>query len=258
MRALIVILALAAGLAEAQDGSGRFSRFGPSGSPVLGGLTVGSIDAGVIYVSDGTAALPAYSWWSDPDTGFYSISSGKVGFVRDGVESFRFGVAAGYISGVSEAAAVGLTASTAVLAFGGGALTVTGSQTSTTNTGGFDISTADAPLKFGGVPVLASTTPTIGSGFGTSPSVTAGKAYAFRVNVGTGGTASTGVIALGTTATNGWNCTCADLTTQSATVFLCKQTASSTTTATIGNFNTAGAAAAWVASDILAVSCTAF
>ena len=106
--------------------------------------------------------------------------------------------------------------------------------------------------------MLSSATPTISSGFGTAPSVTAGKAYAFRVNVGTGGTASSGVIALGTTATNGWNCTCTDVTTKSATVFLCKQTADTTTTATVTNYDAAGAAAAWAASDILAVSCVGF
>lgn len=103
----------------------------------------------------------------------------------------------------------------------------------------------------------SATAPTISSGFGTSPSVTAGTATSFRVNVGTGGTATNGVIAL-PTATNGWNCTCADITTKSSTVYLCKQTADSTTTATIGNFDAAGAAAAWAASDILAVNCTGF
>lgn len=115
----------------------------------------------------------------------------------------------------------------------------------------------DSPkVKFGGVLVFSGTAPTVSSGFGTSPSITAGRATAFRLNVGTGGSASSGVIALPTAAV-GWNCTCADLTTQSTTVFLCKQTASSTTTATITNYNTAGSAAAWVASDVLAVSCTA-
>jgi hypothetical protein len=79
---------------------------------------------------------------------------------------------------------------------------------------------------------------------------------AFRVNVGTGGSATSGVIGL-PTAANGWNCYATDITTQSTTVFLTKQTASSASSATIGNFNTAGAAAAWVASDILAVSCFA-
>jgi hypothetical protein len=99
--------------------------------------------------------------------------------------------------------------------------------------------------------------PTISSGFGTGPSITTNNGPAsFTINVGTGGTASSGVIGL-PTAANGWNCWCSDLTTQSSTVFLCKQTASTTTTATITNYDTSGSAAAWAASDILNVSCFA-
>lgn len=115
-----------------------------------------------------------------------------------------------------------------------------------------------APAFYSGSQLTFSdTAPTISSGFGTTPSISSENGTAaFRVNVGTGGTASSGVIGL-PTATAGWNCFCTDLTTQSSTVFLCKQTASATTTATIGNFDAAGAAAAWVASNILAVSCFA-
>lgn len=113
-------------------------------------------------------------------------------------------------------------------------------------------------IQRSGVMLVSATAPTISSGFGTSPSVSANNGTAaFRVNVGTGGTASSGVIGL-PTASTGWNCTCADITSQSSTVYLCKQTAGATTTATIGNFDAAGAAAAWVASDILAVSCFAY
>lgn len=97
--------------------------------------------------------------------------------------------------------------------------------------------------------------PTISSGFGTGPSISANNgSIAMRVNVGTGGVATTGVIGLPLAAT-GWNCFCSDVTTQTATVDVCKQTATSTTTATLGNFTSAGVAGAWVASDILAVSC---
>lgn len=106
--------------------------------------------------------------------------------------------------------------------------------------------------------LMVPTAPTISSGFGTSPSVTAHNGTAtFRINVGTGGVATSGVIGL-PAAFAGWNCFCNDITTKSATVASCQQTASSTTTATIGNFTTAEAAGAWVASDIVAVSCMAY
>ena len=103
---------------------------------------------------------------------------------------------------------------------------------------------------------FSATAPTISSGFGTGASVTVGKAVAFRLNVGTGGTANSGVVGL-PTATNGWNCHAENLSSNNATQFITKQTASSTTTATFGNYDAAGAAAAWAASDVLAITCTA-
>lgn len=91
--------------------------------------------------------------------------------------------------------------------------------------------------------------PTINSGFGASPSIlTGGTLAAFRVNVGTGGAATSGVINTNVTATNGWNCQVADQTTNVST----RQSASTTTTVTLTG------AAAWTASDILLVNCTAF
>lgn len=107
---------------------------------------------------------------------------------------------------------------------------------------------------------FSSAAPTISSGFGTGPSVTAGTAAAFRIDVGTGGTATAGVIAL-PTATNGWNCFVEDITatTANATDRRTVQLSSTTATATVeSQLVSTGAATAWGASDILAVSCTAF
>ena len=95
--------------------------------------------------------------------------------------------------------------------------------------------------------------PSISSGFGTTPSVTAGYAAAFRVNVGTGGAATTGVVAL-PTAFAGWNCTAQDITTPAS--FVTAQTASTVSTASFANYSrTTGLSIAWTASDILAISC---
>jgi hypothetical protein len=103
--------------------------------------------------------------------------------------------------------------------------------------------------------VATTAVPTISSGFGTGASVSLNNGtWSFRINVGTGGTATSGVIGL-PAATNGWNCKADDITTLSTTVFETRQTGSSTTTATLGNFSTAGTAGAWVANDILAVQC---
>lgn len=134
-----------------------------------------------------------------------------------------------------------------------------GSVSLGSGSGAFDGIAGSAGYKLASRTAWAPTTPTISSGFGTSPSVTAGiSTAAFRVNVGTGGVATTGVIALNTTATTGWNCFCTDITTTTAAVDVCKMTASNTTTVTLGNFTSGGIAGAWVASDILAVNCTAY
>lgn len=93
------------------------------------------------------------------------------------------------------------------------------------------------------------TNPTISSGFGTSPSVVSPNGTAtFRVNVGTGGAATSGVVAMNVTANAGWNCQVSDITNATAT----RQTADSTTTVTVTG------AAAWTASDILLFTCKAF
>lgn len=105
--------------------------------------------------------------------------------------------------------------------------------------------------------LLNATAPTISSGFGTSPTVVSPNGTAtFRINVGTGGTATAGVIGLPTAATN-WNCSVGNLTAHAGhraddTVM----TASTSTTVTIENqTKTTGAAVAWTASDIVVLLC---
>lgn len=106
--------------------------------------------------------------------------------------------------------------------------------------------------------LISATAPTISSGFGTGASVPNNNGTAaFTINVGTGGSASSGVIGL-PAAAHGWNCYATDITTNSTSVFVTKQTASTTTSATIGNFSDVAVATAWTASDILAVSCFAY
>jgi hypothetical protein len=97
--------------------------------------------------------------------------------------------------------------------------------------------------------------PTISSGFGTSPSVPNGKStVSFTINVGTGGTASSGVIAF-PLAPDGWQVSCNDVTTKIGPL---QQTGTTTTTATITQYNFSGTATAWSASDILQCKATAY
>lgn len=99
--------------------------------------------------------------------------------------------------------------------------------------------------------------PSIASGFGSSPSVVSGNSTAaFTVNVGTGGTAQNGVVALGSAPT-GWACNADDITTPATNST--RMISSTATTATFQNYSrTTGLAAAWAASDILAITCNGF
>jgi hypothetical protein len=107
--------------------------------------------------------------------------------------------------------------------------------------------------------LVSNAAPTIISGFGaTAPSIPVNNGpSAFRVNVGTGVVANTGVIGL-PTATTGWNCFAQDLTTLSASTFMTRVTASTASSVTLGNFSDTGTAGPWIASDVLEVSCLAY
>lgn len=97
-----------------------------------------------------------------------------------------------------------------------------------------------------GSQLKADALPTVASGFGTSPSITAGStALAGSVNVGTGGTATTGVIAFnGTAFPSAPFCTATPTTSN-----VVQRVASSTTQLTL-NVTTA-----WTASDVIFWQC---
>lgn len=105
--------------------------------------------------------------------------------------------------------------------------------------------------------LAASTTaPTISSGFGTSPTVPSNNGTAaFTVNVGTGGTATSGVMAM-PAASHGWACQINDLTNPGAN--FTKVSATTTASVTVTNYNSSGTATAWSASDILVFQCTGY
>lgn len=103
--------------------------------------------------------------------------------------------------------------------------------------------------------LIGSAAPTISSGFGTGASIgTSNGTGAFTVNVGTS-SASTGVIGLPNSVSTDWSCFCTDISTNSTSVFITKQTARSSSSCTVGNFSDVAAATAWADNDIL--SCTA-
>lgn len=107
----------------------------------------------------------------------------------------------------------------------------------------------------GNVVATAAALPTITSGFGTSPVLTAVSTMAFKIVIGTGG--STGGVIEFPTAPNGWVCYATDVTSGSS-VFV-QQTGTSATSATLASFgNTTGTSASMSAGDVLLVIAVAF
>jgi hypothetical protein len=119
--------------------------------------------------------------------------------------------------------------------------------------GGFNGSyTSYSFYNVNGVRVLSATAPTIASGFGTSPSITASAGTAaFKVTVGTGGAAS-GVLTF-PAATTGWAVNCTDVTNRVTIVAVAVST--STTSVTVEAYSrTTGLASTFVAGDVLEFS----
>lgn len=141
------------------------------------------------------------------------------------------------------------------------AKTAGGSLAVVTGDGSANAAISAGSYQVAGNLAVSATAPTVTSA-GTSPSVTANNgSLTFRINVGTGGTATTIVLAL-PTATTGWNCDGSNLTAAAAnrnpTGALLQQS-SSTTAATLQYQTVAtGVALAFVASDIVKITCTAF
>lgn len=127
------------------------------------------------------------------------------------------------------------------------------------NSNAFSAGPITASSSYSLTHILASATaPTIASGFGTTPTIpNANGTAAFTVNVGTGGTATSGVLTM-PAAADGWACSAIDSTTTSATVFITKAVGTSTTSVTVSSYSDTGVASAWAASDILQVRCTAY
>jgi len=255
-----------------------------------GYITSGSVgNLSRILVGNGTVTAPSFSFTAESTKGFYSQGANSIGVAFGGVEVFRMST-----SGLNVASdVIGLrlgTSSDTILLRGGaaGKVTLTGTtpmfqlggtsssfvaikQSGTTllvrladDSANAGIQVSDATIAsrilMGANPLVSSTAPTISSGFGTSPSVANNNGTAaFTINVGTGGTATSGVVGL-PAATTGWNCHVTDITATAAhTALETMQIASTTTTVTIESQNrSTGAASAWAASSILRVSCFAY
>jgi len=97
--------------------------------------------------------------------------------------------------------------------------------------------------------------PTITSGFGTSPSITNGNGtFSFIVNVGTGGTATSGVISMVGSVLNFWVAFCLDITAAAGhTGLRTVMTSATTNSITIESQNSSGVATAWPAGSLVRI-----
>jgi hypothetical protein len=110
-------------------------------------------------------------------------------------------------------------------------------------------------LSIGGSLIASSTLPTLGSGWGTNPTITASNTFGFKIVVGTGG-ANAGTINF-PTAPNGWIVYGADVTNGSS-LFL-QQTGSTATSATLTSYGiTTGTASPMSAGDIILINALAY
>lgn len=157
-----------------------------------------------------------------------------------------------FSNGTGQLASVADVATGQVLTSGGLNTVPAYSATPTVTTMTATTANATGSSQINGILLCSATAPTV-TGFGTSPSVpNANGTCAFTIDVGTGGTASTGSVTL-PAATTGWVLSCYDVTTPAS--FITSQTGGTTTTATVTNYSrTTGAAIAWTASDILRCS----
>lgn len=183
---------------------------------------------------NGTSGAPAVSFASEPTLGFWRSAAATTTHQGTLVVTAIFTSQSGSANAISLGSGGGINWSSK------------GFLTSPSN-GSWVLRTADVQT---GVTLKADALPTVGSGFGTSPSVTAGSTpLAGSVNVGTGGTATTGVITFGGTAFPSAPFCTANVVTSTAGNVRAMGVSTTTTALTLT------AASAWVASDLVSWTC---
>lgn len=217
-------------------------------------------------IAASTAAADHYSHWAFPPT----MNSGATltnwrGFVVSGTCTAGISNCYGFHNlanfpnnlgtGVTTVGTVNFGASNGLSSGGSGIVNV-GNGTAGDASGTINYSA----VKLNGVTLASATAPTITSGFGTSPSLTANGTAAVMLNVGTGGTASSGTITMPFTAAHGWSCSVNNINASVGnradnTV----QISYTTTNVTVQNqTKSTGVGVAWTASDVVLLNCGAF
>lgn len=165
------------GLASSANRAGLGGAISGTSGAFSGNVTSG----GQFYASDGTALLPSYSFTSEPTLGFYR--SGPLNVTLLGSQVITGALTVSSNINTSSNFRSGATGTTLSMNVADGQATFATANNAIGNR-----------LKFDALPTVA-------SGFGGSPAVTAGSTpFAGSVNVGTGGAATSGVLNFNGTA----------------------------------------------------------
>lgn len=261
------------------EGGGTAIRVSPYDAMSVNGDTINGVLSSSISMAYPGVTNPGYSIYlsgalglgligkgSSNDITLINNAGGIVAYVPTGTTNFALSGKVG-VAGITVPSAYIHTAAGAATAGSAPQKFTAGTFLTTPEAGAVEFDAASNTLSFtpttvrravalSGCPT-ANTAPTIASGFGTTPSIPANVgSFAFSVNVGTGGVATSGVITM-PSATNGWTAHCANNTTAATTYPAV--TAQTATSITITNFSrTTGAAVAWAASEVFTVQATAY
>lgn len=258
---VLILLALSGIMVWAQQGG---YTAGVGGGTFNGGTITGATTVNVA----GAASIPALTINGAPFLGTGTTSTPQLYVDAGAVEPTTWSTN-GTMFGINMPS--GSTGNAIDVHLNGGTSLMTLSQTGVLNPlsingaqNGITASARIAGTQFGaqssGFIFWSQTAPTVSSGFGTSPTITAVGTGGFTVNVGTGGTATGGVLTM-PAAHDGWSCSVNDQTSRNTGTATNQtfQTANTTTSVTVTNQTlSTGASVAWAASDVLNFVCFAF
>ena len=236
--------------------AGAASPYNPANVAITGGTIGGTSVAGVAAAGAATPYNPASVTITG---GTISISNSSAGTGVDGANSST-GIGVRGINSSTGTGVAGVNSSTGTGVYGGNSgsgIGVYGLNSGSGYGGAFDKLNVTNYLSLNGNMIMSATAPTIASGFGTGASVTFNNGTAaFYVDVGSGGTASTGTINMNVIATHYWSCA---VTYDNDDVVTGKETIYSQISNQIVGFTnitrSTGVATPWTANDVFFVNC---
>lgn len=204
---VLVALAFVCGISVLVSGQVSGPSFPPAGAPMVlqpgsAVTAAGTVQSGQLLFPDGTSLLPSIAFASEPTLGFWRSAAATVNFVGTKlnvtlVDSTTGTLTLGGTSNVSVNGGITVATNVFVGATGSWGTTSKG-RIQSLNDGQFTLQNNGLSL---GSTVKVDALPTVASGFGTGPAITAGSTpFAGSINVGTVTPGTGGVINFNGTA----------------------------------------------------------